>query len=247
MISILLLLILLPLMFGIPVLVGVYVYHDAKKRGMNAALWLLITLLTPIFLGLVIYLLVREAPLPEFADGNAGAERPKDNTLWKVLLAIIVIPVALVLLLIAVFSAVNRGAFSNSYATGFGAMTVEEYLETSDRREEIEAWLTSCDSTADSVYYVLQYTPEYETEEYQYLVYIPGASNYVSSDAYPEKKLFSGWTFQLEVTTTGVSGNQQLYLFSYTGSDAPGAVKVLYNGEKGTTEVTESLEPLMEN
>ena len=43
----------------IPILVGVYVYRDATQRGMNAAVWTLITILTPILIGFIIYLLVR--------------------------------------------------------------------------------------------------------------------------------------------------------------------------------------------
>ena len=46
-------------MFVIPILIGVYVYRDAARRGMNAALWTLIALLAPTFIGLIIYLLVR--------------------------------------------------------------------------------------------------------------------------------------------------------------------------------------------
>lgn len=43
-----------------------YVYRDAKRRGMNGALWtLLVLILAPmyLFIGLIIYLLIRE-PLP---------------------------------------------------------------------------------------------------------------------------------------------------------------------------------------
>ena len=36
----------------------VYVYRDAKRRGMNANLWLLIVLLTGL-IGLIVYLIVR--------------------------------------------------------------------------------------------------------------------------------------------------------------------------------------------
>ena len=57
--TVFLLLIILPLIFGIPILIGIYVYRDASKRGMNAVLWTLIALFTPSLLGLIIYLLVR--------------------------------------------------------------------------------------------------------------------------------------------------------------------------------------------
>lgn len=43
----------------IPALIGIYVYRDAKNRGMNAALWTLIAVLTPVLVGFIIYLLVR--------------------------------------------------------------------------------------------------------------------------------------------------------------------------------------------
>ncbi len=47
------------LIFCIPVLIGIYVYRDASRRGMNAVLWTLIAVFTPSLLGLIIYLLVR--------------------------------------------------------------------------------------------------------------------------------------------------------------------------------------------
>lgn len=43
----------------VPILVGVYVFRDASRRGMNAALWTLIAVLVPILVGFIIYLLVR--------------------------------------------------------------------------------------------------------------------------------------------------------------------------------------------
>lgn len=58
-VSIIFLLVLIPLILGIPIMIAVYVYRDASKRGMNAVLWMLIALLTPSLLGLIIYLLVR--------------------------------------------------------------------------------------------------------------------------------------------------------------------------------------------
>lgn len=45
--------------FIIAILVGIWVYKDAKKRDMNAAVWLLIVLLTGC-IGCIIYLIVRD-------------------------------------------------------------------------------------------------------------------------------------------------------------------------------------------
>ena len=43
----------------VPITVGAYVYKDAKERDMNAALWTLICVFAPSFVGLIIYLIVR--------------------------------------------------------------------------------------------------------------------------------------------------------------------------------------------
>lgn len=45
----------------VPILIGVYVYRDANRRGMNAVMWTLIALLAPSLLGFIIYLLVRSS------------------------------------------------------------------------------------------------------------------------------------------------------------------------------------------
>lgn len=44
---------------AVPVMIGIYVAKDAKARNMNAALWVLIALFAPGFIGLIIYLIVR--------------------------------------------------------------------------------------------------------------------------------------------------------------------------------------------
>ena len=49
----------LSVLIVVPILVGVYVFLDASRRGMNAALWTLIAVLVPILVGFIIYLLVR--------------------------------------------------------------------------------------------------------------------------------------------------------------------------------------------
>jgi len=45
--------------FIIAILIAIWVYKDAKKRDMNAAVWLLIVLLTGCC-GCIIYLIVRD-------------------------------------------------------------------------------------------------------------------------------------------------------------------------------------------
>lgn len=43
----------------LPFVIGVYVYRDANRRGMNAILWALVAVLAPSLIGLLVYLLVR--------------------------------------------------------------------------------------------------------------------------------------------------------------------------------------------
>lgn len=44
---------------AIPVLIGIYVYNDANRRGMNALLWTVVAVFAPSLIGFIIYLLVR--------------------------------------------------------------------------------------------------------------------------------------------------------------------------------------------
>lgn len=52
-------LIVMALLLLLPFVIGVYVYRDANRRGMNAILWALVAVLAPSLIGLLIYLLVR--------------------------------------------------------------------------------------------------------------------------------------------------------------------------------------------
>lgn len=53
------LLFLLSIFLAVPVLIGVYVYRDASRRGLNAVAWTLIAIAAPALIGFIIYLLVR--------------------------------------------------------------------------------------------------------------------------------------------------------------------------------------------
>lgn len=58
------------LMFGgllvVWILIGRFVYYDAKKRGMDPWLWLLVVMFVPNFIGLIIYLIVRSSNNTKF-------------------------------------------------------------------------------------------------------------------------------------------------------------------------------------
>lgn len=52
-------LVIVPFFILVPLLLGLFVYRDAKDRGMNPLLWACAAALCPSFLGLIVYLLVR--------------------------------------------------------------------------------------------------------------------------------------------------------------------------------------------
>ena len=52
-------LLLLALYYAIPVLIGIFVYHDAQRRDMKVALWTIIAILTPFLIGFLIYMVAR--------------------------------------------------------------------------------------------------------------------------------------------------------------------------------------------
>ena len=58
-INVIMSLVLLGVGLALPITIGVYVYRDATRRGMNAAMWTLIALLAPSLIGFIIYLLIR--------------------------------------------------------------------------------------------------------------------------------------------------------------------------------------------
>lgn len=71
--SILFLLVVLAAFLAIPVLIGVYVFRDARRRGMNAVLWTLIAVIAPALVGFIIYLLVRGG-YPDLECPQCGGE-----------------------------------------------------------------------------------------------------------------------------------------------------------------------------
>ncbi len=58
-ITMLMMLLIVFLNLAIPICIGVFVYRDAKQRGMEAILWMLVAVLVPGFIGLIIYLIAR--------------------------------------------------------------------------------------------------------------------------------------------------------------------------------------------
>ncbi|MBP3479000.1 MAG: zinc ribbon domain-containing protein, partial [Oscillospiraceae bacterium] len=265
----------------LPLLIGVYVYRDAKRRGMNAALWTLIAILAPSLIGFIIYLLVRgnysnlkcprcdatvteqyvvcpkcgaklkpscptcstpvepdwtvcprcAQPLPEMQNDIVMPVRPKDKTLWKILAAIVIIPVVLILVLGLSFSAVSGGGSSSMRETTFDEYYADQEIPESTK-EYVREWLEGLELRSDHVY-ALRYThhidPESKTKDYYYLIYVPGGGDVDRRGFGHSTDLFSS-TFKLELE--GSKNHDGLYCAMTTSKKAAPQLRVTLDGKR---------------
>ena len=214
------------LLLTIPVIVGVYVYRDSKRRGMNAALWALVAVLAPSLIGFIIYLLVRGSysdlkcprcdtrvndtfvvcpkcgaklrpgcqncgtavesdwkvcpkcaqPLSTMQDDIVAPIRPKDKSLWKILVAIILIPLLLILVAGFSFSAVSSAGSSSLMVTSFEDYYNDQEIPESTK-EYVQKWVDELpmeENTAYVLCYGWDYMDGSDERDYLYLIYIPG-------------------------------------------------------------------------
>lgn len=64
--------IIMVLIVSLIVSIGVYVYGDAQKRGLDPLVWTLVVLLVPNLIGFIIYLIVRSNKEPMNTCNNCG-------------------------------------------------------------------------------------------------------------------------------------------------------------------------------
>ena len=281
------LLILLSVVIFVPVLIGVYVYRDASRRGMNAVMWTLIAILAPSLIGFIIYLLVRgnysnmkcpqcqtpvteqyvvcprcgaklrpscpncataveqdwkvcpkcTQPLPATWQDVVIPVRPKDKTLWKILVAIIVVPVVLILLLGIAFTAVSGGASSSMREITLGEIYDDQDLPESTK-DYVQEWVEGLNIDRDHAYalcYVNQFDSRSETRDYYYLIYVPGGGR-VSRQGFGTSVGLFNITYQLDL---GGSRNQDGFFCAMTTSKkkAP-KLQVTLDGRRLESEVT---------
>ena len=277
-------LVVLVALLTVPVLIGVYVYRDSRRRGMNAALWTLIAVAAPALIGFIIYLLIRgsypdlQCPqcagsvteqytvcphcgtklrpacpncafpvetdwivCPKCATPLEGVEMPpappqrqRDRTLSKILIAIIIVPVALIALTVFGLTAYQSGGGSSTMRE----VTIEEYdqeQESETVREAVYEWLDSLDLRSDRAY-ALRY--DYTNDlgggyEYYYLFYIPGGGRSPSTSFGTDPGLF-GATLNLRLERTGSSGS--LYCMQ-TDAENPPKPRIVLGGKHIRCEV----------
>lgn len=271
----------------LPLLIGVYVYRDAKRRNMNAPLWTIIAILAPSLIGFIIYLLVRgnysnlkcprcEAtvteqfvvcpkcgaklrptcpncsmavepdwsvcpkcthPLPVVQDDIVSPVRPKDKTLWKILVAIIAVPVILILLLGISFTAVSGGGSSSLREIPFDEYYADQETPESTK-QYVREWMEGIEPQSDHVYalrYTHRFDPESKSKDYYYLIYVPGGGGAERCGFGYSAGLFNT-SFKLELEDT--NNQDGLYCAMTTSNKAAPELRVTLNGKRLDDEIT---------
>lgn len=244
----------------IPVLIGVYVYRDARRRGMNAVLWTLVAVIAPALVGFIIYLLVRNgysdlecprcgtpvmeqyvvcpqcgaklrpacpncsgpiepdwkvcprcaAPLDGVRSDATPPLRRQDKTLRRILIAVIVVPVALILLAVIsagiLFSATSSGGSASLHEVTFDEYDQEQPSDTVSMA--VKRWVRSVRGDRDEAYALRYDLPgEYEYEnKFYFLIFIPSAGHQTNSSFGFDSNLF-GPVFKMDLEDTGDSGS----------------------------------------
>lgn len=269
------LLLLLVVFLTVLVPIGVYVYRDARRRNMNAALWTLIAIIAPALIGFIIYLLVRgnypdlECPqcgnpvteqyvvcprcgaklrpacpscarpvepdwkvCPRCAASLDGVElypspplRRQDKALSKILIAIIVVPVAFIVLTVLSFTAIQSPAsFSTLQEVAFADYLQEQTSE--EIRSTVFDWMNGLDRLDCA--YALRY--DYSTDldtgyDYFYLIYIPGAGG----GRFGTHSDLFGTALELSVES---SRKGSILYCMQTHADKPPALRITLDGKR---------------
>ena len=271
----------------LPILIGVYVYRDASRRGMNAVLWTLIAILAPSLIGFIIYLLVRgnysnlkcprcdatvteqyvvcpkcgaklkpscpncstpvepdwtvcpkcAQPLPETQEDIVAPVRPKDKTLWKILVAIIIIPVVLILAFGTFFSI-------NSGSTSFREVSLDTYFNDQElsqsTKDYVQDWISNLPNDGNHVYalrYRYQVLEDSKEKDYYYLIYIPGCGS-VSSNSFGYSSGLFGLGDELRLELNGGGVEESFYCMTISEKKHAPGIRVSLNGKRLEDVVT---------
>lgn len=172
-------------------------------------------------------------PLEQSTQDIVPAIRPKDRTLWKILLCLIIIPLVLILLLYA-FLGINFAAGSVS----FQEVSVQEYFDTQESQEineEVILWMDHLDLQSKHAYALYYMKESGNSTGHYYLVYVPGASNHNEHKIGQSSGLFAT-TLTLELNYTGSSGT--FFCISSSAERTP-KLRIELDGDKIPCDVTE--------
>lgn len=260
------------LLLLIPVLVGAYVYRDASRRKMNAVLWTLVAAVTPVFVGLVIYLLVRAGhsdlecpscgmdvteeyticpqcakPLEENLKKATPPVHHKDKALGKLLLAIVLIPALFFILLCGVsVSNFSNGISSSMMSSSYTLDEIEGYRNV----PKIWNWMEESREKDPEGVYVLHYEEKRENNRASvYLIYRPSAGNMKEINMDPEIGPFKKTLAVSFKDTDDPQWDHAYYpmeYVAYSGSEFVG-LDIIVDGKTTDFEMTEiDFDPILD-
>lgn len=181
-------------------------------------------------------------PLPEHYENIVTPQRSKDKTLWKILIAVILIPILLIAVLSFGFTAYTGG---NSFSA-MSEVTLEE-LYSVQESSYVKNWIESLDDD-ESKAYALQYANTSLQNDYQYyyILYVPQAGSEASYGLGTSGGGLFADNLKVEFWS-GNNENESVYCIN-TITDKKLNLEVYCNNEKLDCEVIEiDFNPIPEN
>lgn len=169
------------------------------------------------------------SPLSDVQTDITPPVRPVDRALWKILAVVIITPILVMMFGLVLFT-VNTGSGS----TDMSSMSVGDYFDYVDR-PHVEEWFHSLEANADTAY-ALRYVSGSRT---QYLVYVPAASENISTTFGVRSGLFGGPNICLELENDHGNWGDTFYLLAYRGDKVAG-LRVELDGKKLDCHITEA-------
>ena len=177
------------------------------------------------------------APLPEAQNDIVTPVKRKDRTLWKILAAVILIPVILIIFAFVAFSSFHSESAGASVTT----LPADDYIQETGY-SQVEDWLDSLTLDYDEAG-VLRYEEKNGDETtVQFLIYMPALEEFPDISVTPGSGFF-GNRLQLDISSSGESGGNTLILASCESKRAA-VLELVYGGSKTDCQVTDVDYPL---
>lgn len=213
------------------VIIGGYVYRDAKRRSMYALRWALIAALAPALMGFIIYLLTRTPR----TDGKSGL-----GGIGFVIASLIVIPIFLLYFASMLKNRDSGVRIKTPYNT---ALTFEAYCEEKDAQtaEKVRQWLDTLpgkNSTRHTPVGLLRYDAEYRGEPRRfYLAALPNTGRAPLIESGVVDGLFTSTLVINAMQSGDYYPDYTLYSFSLSGNE-PNRFKAIIGVNELEVELT---------
>lgn len=171
--------------------------------------------------------------LPEEKTDFTAPVRREDKGLWKILAAVIIVPLVLLGILFVNFAALDSPGSASILEVSF-----DEYYREQQFPEisaNIETWLSHLDAEENRAY-ALRYDYSQENKnQHFYLIYVPGAGNQTHMSIGQTSNIF-GTFLNLELYPTG---NDGFLLCMVSSAEKPPILRIKLNNKHISCDVNE--------